>query len=293
MEMNLRIRKGVPLVFLLIVTVLACSWPGFASPEKRTDGLIVSELASATPKNNYEYLTMIVKTGYGHEPKEKPGLNNLTNELVYFLLRGTRALEVSYYPFAEYTVFSFVIWREDFRAFCAELDAIIRLDTLLLYDLCNELIYQHLHTAKTPFAIGQHLQYELLYGPDHPYLNRFIADYTKLNINEVNTWFREIYKPNNLIISTTVKLPEDFLKKPNGRDMRKKVIHPEVPPNFAADQPSRFTEVNAPLSTIFLSFPAPQPHEDGFWAGRIVQKYLRHQLWLTLRQELGFCYDIQ
>lgn len=293
MEKKTRPSKGFSFVFLIITAILACSFTAFASPEAREDGLLVSELNSAGDKGQYEYLTMILKTGYAHEPKEKPGLNTLTNELIYLLLRNTCALEVSYYPFAEYTVFSFVIWQEDFKTFCAELDAIIRLDTLLLYDLCNELIYQHYHTAKTAFDLCAEIQYELLYGPEHPYLNPYQADYTKLNINEVNAWFREIYKPNNIIISTTAPLPADFLKKPNGRDMQKQVVVPTVPPNYAAGHAARFSEVNAPLNTVFISFPWPRPEEEDFWAGRIIQKYLQHQLWLILRQELGFCYAIQ
>ncbi|HHW12392.1 MAG TPA: insulinase family protein, partial [Firmicutes bacterium] len=287
------VRKGLFLAVLILSTTLCCPLTIWGSSTRRVDPLVVSKLDPISKEENYEYVTMILKTGYGHEPSEKRGLNTLTNELVYLLLRNTRALEVNYYPFAEYTIFTFVVWRDDFAAFCAELDALIRLDTLLLYDLCNELINQHIHTAKTPFVTGQSILYELLYGPDHPYLNRFKADYSKLDINEVNTWFREIYKPNNIVISTTSELPEDFLKKPSGRDLQKRVLNPEIPPSLATDPVYRFTDARAPVSTIFIAFPGPKPEEDGFFVSRIIQKYLQHQLWSRLRQERGYCYDLQ
>ncbi|NLW55909.1 MAG: insulinase family protein [Firmicutes bacterium] len=293
MKMKRHVRIRVLLALLLLVLVLACSWTTAASLEEREDGLIISKLTSIETEDNYEYLTMLLKTGYGHEPEGKYGLNNLTNELVYFLLRTTSALDINYYPFAEYTVFTFVLWREDFRDFCFELDAIIRLDTLLLYDLCNGLIYRHYHTAKPPALAGQRVLYELLYGPAHPYLNQFKADYTKLNINEVNMWFREIYKPNNLIISTTAELPEDFLRKPSGRDLQKKVVVPEIPPRLTTGPAYQFTKVHTPYSTIFLSFPGPQPTEDRYFVGRLLQRYLQQQLWRRLRQELGYCYNVQ
>lgn len=292
-KMKRHIRKGVPLVILLLVLTLTCTLSASVSREERADGLIVSKLYSTEKEDNYEYLTMILKIGYGHEPKEKHGLNNLTHELIYLLLRSTSALDVNYFSFAEYTVFTFVLWQDDFSKFCSELDAIIQLDALLLYDLCNQLIYQHYHTPETPTNTGQRILYEILYGPTHPYLNGFKADYTQLNINEVNSWFREIYKPNNIIISTTAELPEDFLKKPSGRDMEKIVSVPEVPAISAAGPAHQFTEVHAPFSTIFLSFPGPKPNTNDFFTARFIQKYLQHQLWLRLRQELGYCYDVQ
>lgn len=287
------VRKGLCCAILVLILILSCSFTTLGSVAERDDGLIISQLDARTTKNHYEYVTMVLKTGYGHEPQNKQGLNSLTNELVYLLLRTSCALEVNYYPFAEYTVFTFVVWPDDFTLFCAELDGLIRLDTLLLYDLCNELINLHLHTAETLSNQAQSILYELLYGPEHPYLNKFKPDYTKLSINEVNNWFRAIYKPNNLIISTTAELPVDFLKRPTGREMKQKVLVAAIPPGYADGPAQRFLASDAPLSTVFLAFPGPQPQEAEFFTGRIVQKYLHHQLWLSLRQDLGYCYDLQ
>jgi len=292
-EMKRRIRKKASRGLLLFLIILTCTLSTTASIEEREDGLVISTRTLPAAEDNYEYLTLLLKTGYGHEPAGKYGLHNLTNELIFFLLRTTSALEVNYYPYAEYTVFTFVLRREDFRAFCSELDTIIRLDTLLLYDLCNELIYRHYHTPQPPARVGQHVLYELLYGPAHPYLNQFKADYPKLNINEVNLWFREIYKPNNLVISTTAELPEEFLRKPSGRDLQKKVVLPAIPPPLIGGPAFRFTETRTPYSTIFLSFPGPRPTEDAYFTARVLQKYLQTQLWKRLRQDLGYCYHVQ
>ncbi len=260
--------------------------------EQRDDGLTIVLREPSQPKEEIQYLTLILKTGYAHDPAGKYGLTNLTNELIHYLFKRTGALQVESQTYADYSAFHFVVTRSGFNEFCSQLDRILRTDALLLYDLCNEITRYHLNLPKTPELKGLSQFYSLVYGPNHPYNSVFSSNYDQLDIVEVNKWFRQIYKPNNLIIATSIKLPIDFLRRPAGRDLKEAVAVGKISP--AAANPNyelKWAPVRDNCVTVCLGFEAAKFGEEGVFATLLLEKYLNQRLWKIIREDHGLSYD--
>ncbi len=293
-------RKTLSLIILIILVSLPLFAPAelrasadikFAK-ERRDDGLTIVVRETDQDKQAIQYITLILKTGYAHDPAGKYGITNLANEIIYHLLRNTSALHIDFQTYADYSAFQFVTTRAGFNDFCAQLDLIIRLDALLHYDLCNTLIRYHLNQPKPPELVAISQLYSLVYGPGHPYNSIFRPNYDKLDITEINKWFRQIYKPNNLIIASSLKLPDDFLRKPAGRDLKETVNLNEIPVTTGSIIPElKWTPVHDNIATICLGFPASKFGEEGELATILLQKYLDQRLWKVIREDNGLSYD--
>jgi hypothetical protein len=263
--------------------------------EPRTDGLILIQPTSPQSEASQVcYLSMIIKTGYADDPKDKAGLTDLTNELFYYLLKNGLAVDVNYYTGADFSVFNFIISQKNFAEFCSELDFMIRKDALLLYDLCNELVRYRINEPHPNYLIAMVNYHELIYGVSHAYLTVDHPNYRNLTINDVNSWFRLIYRPNNLIIAASSEMPVDFLLKPFGREIQKPVIFPNVTPAASVtSEKIMFAAIHDNLSTIVMGFPAPRLDENDCLTTIFIQKYLQKELWDQIREHSGLCYDIQ
>lgn len=260
--------------------------------EQRDDGLTIVLRDQSLGQQEIQHLTLILKTGFSHDPVGKSGLTNLANEIIYYLLERTSALRVNFQTYADYSTFHFVVTRSGFNQFCNQLDQIIRLDALLFYDLCNDLIRYHLNLPQAPELKAISQLYSLVYGPNHPYNSIFNTNYDRLDITEVNKWFRQIYKPNNLIIATGMKLPDDFLRKPAGRDLTEAVILNEIPPAASnAIFELKWAPVHDNIATVCLGFKTSKFGEEGVLATLLLQKYLDQRLWKVIREDNGLSYD--
>jgi predicted Zn-dependent peptidase len=261
--------------------------------ELRNDGLSIIQLHN--PQDEMSpvcYLTMIIKTGYANDPNDKAGLTDLTNELFYYLLRNSSASGISYYTAAEFSLFNFTISRQNFTSFCSVLDFMIRQDALLLYDLCNQLTRDHLnepHPDNLKAMINYH---ELIYGAAHPYLAIDYPCYRNLTISDVNNWFRLIYRPNNLIVAASSKLPTDFLRKPFGREIQELIKLPDIPVASPDIKKATVTTVHDNLNTIVIGFLAPRIDQDDCLTTILIQKYLQKELYDEICEKSGLCYDI-
>ncbi|MCL6590222.1 MAG: insulinase family protein [Firmicutes bacterium] len=278
--------------------------PKISGPQVRDDGLTV--LVHEIPKKDsmgIDFLTMIVKTGYAHDPPQLLGLNELTAEIISHYLRYSEAL-VSYITYSEFTVYRFTVIHNDYSKFCRTLDAVISAPALLEYDLCNQLIRNHQIKPRLPGKIAAANLAELVYGDNHPYALFFKPNYANLDINAVNQWFRKIYRPANLLIASTHQLPGDFLRKPSGRDLKEAAPQNPVPPPWkAAGETLTAGKANAPLvkfspfrdnlSHICLGFPGPRIGDAGFFAMILITRFLDEELKRQIREESAFCYDIK
>lgn len=262
--------------------------------EQRDDGLTVIIREPDQDKQEVHYLSLIIKTGYAHDPVGKFGITNLTNELIYQLLRHTYVLGLDFQTCADYSAFHFVTTREYFNDFCAQVDWIIRSDALLYYDLCNTLTRYHLNQPKPSELQAISQLYSMVYGPEHPYNSIFKPDYDKLDITEVNKWFRQIFKPNNFIIASSLKLPDDFLRRPAGRDLKEPVILNEIPDSTVDNIPElKWTPVHDNIATVCLGFETPKFDDKGIFATFLLEEYLNQRLWKVIREENGLSYDPQ
>ena len=262
------------------------------STEQRNDGLTIVISDQGSKRQEIQYFTLILKTGFAHDPVGKSGLTNLTNEIIKYLFSHTNALYVDYQSYADYSAFHFAVALSDFNQFCNQLDQIIRLDALLYYDLCNELIRYHLNQPKKPGLKAFSQLYSLVYGPNHPYTSIFYPNYEQLDINEVNKWFRQIYKPNNLIIASSAKLPQEFLRRPAGRDLTEAVSLKDIsPPAVNTDLELKWTPIHDNMSTVYLGFETAKFGEEGILATNLLQKYLGQRLWKVIREDNGLSYD--
>lgn len=289
--------SAIPIILLILVTfsiyTTAAESTGEArlTVERRDDGLTIVRKPDQE-KQMLHYMTLIIKTGYAHDPMGKFGITNLTNELVYHLLRDTSAINVNFQTYADYSAFHFITTRTDFNDLCVQLDRVIRSDALLLYDLCNALVSYHSSQPKPPELAAVSLFYSLIYGADHPYNSIFAPNYNQLNINEINKWFRQIYKPNNFIIASSHKLPDDFLRRPAGRDLKETVTLNEVPHSSGNPNPElKLVPVRDNIATVCLGFETPKLGEEGIFAVFLVEKYLNQKLWKVIREEHGLSYD--
>jgi hypothetical protein len=290
-----------------------------SSPQVRDDGLTV--LVHEIPQKDdrgIDFLTLIVKTGYAHDPPQLLGLNELTTEIINYYLRYSEAF-VTYANFSDFTVYRFTVTHEDYLKFCRDLDAIISAEALLEYDLCNQLIRNHQNRPRLPGKIAAANLMGLVYGPNHPYALSFESNFANLDINAVNQWFRKIYRPANLLIASTHQLPDDFLRKPSGRDLKEAITQNTIPlpwgssPEGASSEGAsstgtasggtggsmkdtgvlvKFTPLHDNLSHICLGFPGPRVGASGFFAMILITWYLDEELKRQIREESGFCYDI-
>lgn len=259
--------------------------------ERRDDGLTIVQKPDQE-KQELHYMTLIIKTGYAHDPIGKFGITNLTNELIYHLLKYAGAAKINYQTHADYSAFHFITTRADFKDLCVQLDRVIRSDVLLLYDLCNTLINYHSSRPKPPELAAVSQFHSLIYGADHPYNSFFTPNYNQLNINEINKWFRQIYKPNNFIIASSHKLPDDFLRRPAGRDLKETVTLNEVPHSSGDPNPElKWVPVRDNIATVCLGFETPKLGEEGVFAVFLVEKYLNQRLWKLIREDHGLSYD--
>lgn len=262
----------------------------------RDDGLTlaVRPLPKEDQSQSYQYLTLIIKTGWAHDPAAKPGLTMLTNELLYLFFYNTSALQADLDTAPDFSIFHFVVASVDFDIFVKELDAIIRFEALTMYDQCNELILAHENEPISPSYNAPIKLAELIYGAGHPYRRGLTPNFKQLNISDVNNWFRKIYRPNNLIVASSKELPEDFLRRPSGREMKSPVIPPEISPAKGSSAPEAvFIPARDYVSTVQIGFSAPKINEADFFTVLLVRKYLEKELWQIIREESGYCYDLQ
>jgi predicted Zn-dependent peptidase len=295
---KLLLKMGLILIFAFSGLVLAeSSKPsGGVSIQVRDDGLTlaVRPLPEKEQKQPYQYLTMIIKTGSAHDPAAKSGLTTLTNELLYLFFYNSSALQVDLNTAPDFSIIHFVVANSDYDTFINELDGIIRLEALTMYDQCNELILAHQNEPIMPGYNTAIKLAELLYGPSHPYRCGLTPNFKQLNITDVNNWFRKIYRPNNLIVASSKELPEAFLRRPSGRDMKSPVNPPEIPPAKGSSASEVvFNPVRDNVSTIRIGFSAPKISEADFFPALMARKYLEKELWQAIREESGYCYDLQ
>jgi hypothetical protein len=305
MEDNMKkiiFKRIFPILFVLILAfsglALAESTElsGAAGIQIRDDGLTLAIRPLPKEEQNLsrQYLTLIVKTGWAHDPAAKPGLTTLTNELLYLFFNNTSALAVQQDMAPDFSIFLFTVTNTNFETFVQELDSIIRFEALTLYDQCNELILAHQNEPLAPSNNASIKLAELIYGPGHPYRRGLVPNFGQLNISDVNNWFRKIYRPNNLILASSKELPKDFLRRPSGRDMKNSVIPVEIPPAKTSSGPEAvFVPVRDYVSTVQIGFVAPRMNEAGFFPVLFARKFLEKELWQAVREESGFCYDIQ
>jgi hypothetical protein len=297
----MKFLKKSALICVIGWLLLLCPsfYPAFleAAPknESRNDGLIVMK-AEITPKTAQTpcLVSLILKTGYADDPAGQSGLTELTNQLLYRVFLNSSALNIHYHTYAKFSKFNFVVSDKDFKTFCTELDSAIRAEALMLYDECNELIRDFKNQPQVPGSIGEFNLYRMLYGNIHPYLAVFKNNYPDLNIDTVNSWFRKIYRPNNLMIATSTDLPPDFLLKPSGRDMKEAVTFPKTPSADCAPKPTiNCAWIQNNISTIYVGLPGPPIRDNNLFAMIVMQRYLQKELWDKLREEMGLCYDVQ
>lgn len=299
-------KKFLFLLLFLITLTLIPAYSGFALAESsktsgaagiqiRDDGLTLAIRPLPKDEQNLslQYLTLIVKTGWAHDPDGKAGLTTLTNELLYLFFYNTSSIQVSHDTAPDFSIFQFTVASGDFDAFVNELDGIIRFEALTLYDECNELIMAHQYEPVIPGYSAQVKLAELIYGSSHPYRIGLTPNFKKLNISDVNNWFRKIYRPNNLIVASSKDLPEAFLRRPSGRDMKSSVVPPEIPTAKTGPSEAVFVPVRDNVSTVRIGFAAPRMNESGFFTVLLAQKYFDKELWQVIREESGYCYDIQ
>lgn len=288
-------RHLIAVVFLTILIIrfpLPLSAETKISKEQRDNGLTIVLQDQGREQREIQYLTLILKTGSAHDPAGKSGLTNLTNEMIHNLLKRTSALRVTCQTYADFSAFHFIVTRKSCNLFYDQLDQIIRLDALLDYDLCNNLIRYHLNLPQAPDRKALSQLYSLVYGPEHPYNSVFDTKYERLDIAEVNKWFRQIYKPNNLIIATGIKPPDDFLKRPAGRDLKQPVNLSAIPPASPNPVPEvKWTPVHNNIATVCLGFETAKFGEEGVLATLLLQKYLEQRLWKIIREDNGLSYD--
>jgi predicted Zn-dependent peptidase len=269
-----------------------------AAKTGRDDGLTVMKLE--LPKDTKDikiafcFLTLVLKNGYADDPAGKAGLTGLTNQLLYRVFSNTSASDVSYDTYANYSQFNFLISAKNYKSFCNELDTIIRMEALMLYDECHEIIQDYKNEPKNPGSLGLVELYKMLYGNDHPYHAVFSGNLPELDINAVNDWFRKIYRPSNMIISASADLPADFLMKPSGRELKQPVTFTKTPPATCVPRPAiHWTQIEGKVSSIFIGLPGPALNDDDLFSMIVLKRYLQKELWDKVREEMGLCYDIQ
>ncbi len=263
--------------------------------ESRTDGLIV--IKAEIPKETARTLclvSLIVKTGYANDPDGQFGLTELTNHLLAGIFFNSSALDIRYHTYANFSKFNFIVSTKDFKTFCGELDSTLRTDALLLYDECNESIQDYQNQPRIPGLIAEINLYRLLYGNTHPYLAVFKDNYPDLNIDAVNSWFRKIYRPNNLMIASSLAMPSHFLLKPSGREMKETISFPKTPPGGCVPKPViNCVRIQDNISTIYVGLPGPPIRDNKLFTMIVMQRYLQKELYDKLREEMGLCYDVQ
>lgn len=266
-----------------------------AAKTGRDDGLTVMKLEfSKDTKMSFCFLTLVLKNGYADDPAGKAGLTGLTNQLLYRVFSNTSAIDVSYDTYANYSQFNFLVPAKDYKSFCTELDNIIRMEALMLYDECHQIIEDYKNEPKNPGILGLVDLYKMLYGNTHPYQAAFNGNLPELEINTVNDWFRKTYRPSNMIIAASADLPTDFLLKPSGRELKQPVIFTKTPPATCASRPIiHWTQIEGNVSSIFIGLPGPAVNDDDLFVMVVLKRYLQKELWDKLREEMGLCYDIQ
>lgn len=266
-----------------------------AKARNRDDGLTIMKLElPKETKSPFCFLTLVLKSGYADDPVGKAGLTELTNQLLCQIFSNTSAIDNRYETYANFSQFNFLIPDKDYKAFCAELDTIIRMEALMMYDECHEIIQDYKNNPPVPGRVGLVDLYKLLYGRVHPYQAVFNGNLPELDINTVNDWFRKIYRPSNMIIAASADLPADFLMKPSGRELKQPVTFTKTPPATCAPRPIiHWTQVEGNVSSIFIGLPGPAVNENDLFAMMVLKRYLQKELWNKLREEMGLCYDIQ
>jgi len=260
----------------------------------RDDGLTIapSILNKAQLNEEIQFVRLIVKTGFSADPQGKAGLTRLTNEMIYNLLRfSVKAFAVTHYTAADFSVFDLWVSLKDETDFFEGLDQIIRMDALPFYDLSNEIIAGFKNEPRPPNTEAELELAKMLYGANHPYLSEYTPNPEKLNISEANKWFRQIYRPNNLIISSSLPVPDYFLRKPTGREFKERITFLTPKATWKATPESRFIPNHDNLCTILVGTPAPKIDEPGCLAMLLATDYLRAELTEILREESGLTYD--
>lgn len=261
----------------------------------RRDGFIFAQYNSPmVDMAPASYLTMILKTGFASDPEGKAGLTDLTNELFYYLLKNSSAIDIQYHTAAEFSVFNFTVLRPDYESFCKELDFLIRQDALLLYDWCNQITRFHMNEPRPERLIAETNYRELIYGVSHPYLKVNHIVYRNLTITDVNNWFRLIYRPSNLILASSAKLSDEFLLRPFGRDIHTPVQFPDIPP-VESKSTKRFVyaAIHDNVSTIVMGFPAPPLNQRDCITTILIQKYLQNKLLEEMKEKSGLCRAVE
>lgn len=287
-------------LFLGFPTIIPSTHAADPSIIVRDDGLTV--VTPPKPVDNKEakkdstvnYLTMIVKTGYGHDPAGKVGLTHLTNNLLYMIfLYYTPSADVSYETYGDYTVFHFVTHAKDAKAFFAALDEILRTEVLFGYDFCNSWREYVKNASRHPGLPALTNLSAMLYGADHPYTKTYAPDYDNLNVGELNKWFRRIYRPNNMIISSTAPIPEDFLRRPAGKEFKAPVgLPPIAQPVIQRKTELRYVADYDHSSVICMGFPSPKLSDGDYMGLNLGWLYLADALEDELRGKSGYVYYV-
>lgn len=292
-------RRFLP--WLLVVMLGLTLIPGLATAQNQTtsgtiavrdDGLTTIVNGSGA-ESEVQYLTLLIKTGYSQDPAAKAGLTDLTNILVYRILQMATLLDFNYFLAADYSRFDFAVPNNDFTAFCRQLDAVIRIEALLSYDECNILLKNYRNLPRNPSEVGLAKLYTMIDGAGHPYTKIFDNYMSNLDITDANNWFRRIYRPSNLIISSTAPLPDDFLLRPSGREMKQVITKSPVPAATCSPNPLvEITTVHNSTASVFIGLPAPALTDPDLATSLLVQQYLAWELWNKLREQAGYCYDV-
>ncbi|HEX2953064.1 MAG TPA: hypothetical protein VHR47_03660 [Bacillota bacterium] len=280
----MRARSFHPYVWLIVFSIVLSSLVSVEATSANTvirdDGLTVVNVSSEDCKEPVQYLTLLIKTGSASDPIGKAGLMECTNELLGYVFRGsTAASQIYRYTGQDFSYFQFTIARSNLKSFMEQLDERLRSDVILAYDFSNWLLYQRKAKPVNP-AKPAYLNFSaMLYGTNHPYILQLNPDYNNLNINEINKWFRRVYRPNNFIISSSFKIPEDFLRQPVGKEFKAPVGLPDIPSPHCERKPAiRYVKIHDNCSTVLMGFSGPKIDDEEYFAFRLGTLYLETEL---------------
>ena len=133
-----------------------------------------------------------------------------------------------------------------------------------------------------PYGMAGERLHELLYSPDHPYhwpVIGYMEDIAAATLEEVRTFFRTYYTPNNAVLTVAGDIdPDDALAKVE-RWFGEIPPGPPVPPVQApAQQPAgarrEVREDDVRLPRIYLGFRGPAYGERGWYAADLLSSVL-------------------
>jgi Predicted Zn-dependent peptidases len=279
----IKVRK-ILLTFFIVALIIAGSYPAYADQPAGIERTTVNGMSILLQKNKSEIaeVALLLKSGSGIELAGKKGTAYIMNNIVYWILDGSKSIsgsvEVSTEP--DYTLITITTLARDIKPTLERIKFLLS-EPIYSYDVVVDL--KQAMTTNLQAMLAETKAYSDFtreyYGAEHPYNDwPNPATIAAIDGSNVYKWYRQTYQPGNAILSISGGIQQNITDLENiFASMKSETVDRHlIIQAVQLDQDKYLKQVdpNGRATSFCMGFSAPRIQDPEYPAFRVLTYYL-------------------